>query len=132
MRLAFTSAPSDGSKRDFIPPWLAESPTFADTLRRLSSQLSSRPFKALKQFMKAMFVAAKVARRVKLETSSVNLKVSQRVALFKLVVHLCQDRSRTDFRTLPFVISFCSMVIVGFVTVSKKTLVTASVSLSSE
>ena len=51
----------------------------------------------MEQYKRAMFVAAKVARRVKVEASSVNLKVSQRVALFKLVAPVCQDHARIGF-----------------------------------
>ena len=52
------------------------------------------PFKELARFKKVLFSAALVARRVKVETSSVNLKVSQRVALFKLITPPLQDQGR--------------------------------------
>ena len=77
--------------------WLAESPAFEAALRRAPLRLSSRPFRALALYKQALFTAAKVARKVKLEASSVNLKVSQRVALFKLVTAARQDHDRIGF-----------------------------------
>ena len=97
VRLTFSSGPSDGSRRPSIPVWIAKCPAFAEALRSRTTQLSSRPFRALEQYKKTMFVAAKVARRVKLVASTINLKVSQRVALFKLVAPLTQDFARIDF-----------------------------------
>ena len=86
VRLSFSGAPPPGKRRPTLPTWLAESPAFAQALRYLwKGKVRGGPFKELARFKKVLFSAALVARRFKVETSSVNLKVSQRVALFKLL-----------------------------------------------
>ena len=98
VRLSFSSAPSLSARRPTIPTWLAESPAFAMALRFLwKGRRGGGPFKELARFKKVLFSAAKVARRVKVEASTINLKVSQRIALFKLITPPRQDHARIAY-----------------------------------
>src|SRR5688572_30197545 len=54
------------------------------------------PFRALARFKKVLFRASKKAKKVKVEATTINLKVSQRVALFRLVTAAIQEGPRVE------------------------------------
>ena len=111
VRISFDSGPTPGFGRSTIPTWLAESPAFATAFRDLWVPSAGHPFRTLTRFKATLFRAAKVARRVKVESSTVNLMVSQRVALFKLITCPLQDLDRISalLRMAPSLTSLISL-----------------------
>ena len=99
--LNFSGESPQRDARPSIPQWIAESQGFTDELRKLwrTPQHLSCPFKLLSKFKKALFQAAAVARRSKIENASEALIFSQKLYLLRLTSNVVQDHSRI-FRLL--------------------------------
>ena len=95
VRLSFSGGSGRASGAQTIPTWLAESPAFVKALRKSWVPRSTEgAFKALERYKKALFSAARAARKVKIEGGSVLLRLSQHLALLQLVVSTVQDGAR--------------------------------------
>ena len=95
VRLSFSDGSGRASGAQTIPTWLAESPAFFKALRESWVPRSTEgAFKALERYKKALFSAARAARKVKIEGGSVLLRLSQHLALLRLVVSAVQDGAR--------------------------------------
>ena len=74
VRLSFNGEATRVPGRPTIPRWLAESPVFVKTLReKWLVKETSCPFTSLVKFKKALFSAARAARKVKIEAASLPL-----------------------------------------------------------
>ena len=97
VRLSFQDSSGRSSGRPTIPAWLAESPVFEETLRENWAPVASDgSFKTLAKFKRALFAAARAARRVKISAASTHLQLSQHLALLRLVVSTIQDKTRVE------------------------------------
>lgn len=110
VQLKFYEESSDKGNRPSIPSWLASSPEFADALKACwTNRESAHPFQTLSNFKAALFKAAKAARKVRLDNSSLSLRLSQHLTLFRLISQSKQDLPRIH-SLLSNSSSLCSLV----------------------
>ena len=88
--------PHSSDSNLLIPVWLASSPEFASALRDVWPIPSAynNSYNLYAKFKKALFRAAKITRRKKLETCSAPLLLSQHIALLRHINSPLQDFSR--------------------------------------
>jgi hypothetical protein len=94
-----TERPIPGKKKDSIPKWVADSPTFAEEVRRLWTNNPNKPtsgFRRLAEYKNTLLVAAKRVVKQTKALDSPSVKLARLVSLLKLISPIHQDLPRIE------------------------------------